>query len=154
MYKRQAQRIVDDPNFFGNADTDWLDLVLRTGTSQNVDVSVSGGGANSRYYTCLLYTSSRTSISPWRGLPTTASSNPVSYTHLIGYSPPLGTNGVRSPGLRACHDRLPTQGIPVCCRIYFESLPRLVIAAYVTFVVIRQFFRGLKSPYGFGIQSS
>lgn len=52
----KAQRIVDDPNFFGDADTDWLDLVLRTGTSQNVDVSVSGGGVNSRYYTSLSYT--------------------------------------------------------------------------------------------------
>ena len=56
VYKRQAQRIINDPAFFGNADADWLDLVLRTGTSQNVDVSVAGGGADSRYYTSLSYT--------------------------------------------------------------------------------------------------
>lgn len=52
----QAQRILEDPNFFGNANTDWLDLVLRTGVSQNVDISVAGGGVNSRYYTSLSYT--------------------------------------------------------------------------------------------------
>ena len=52
----QARNILNDPDFFGSADTDWLDLVLRTGVTQNADISVSGGGRNSRYYTSLAYT--------------------------------------------------------------------------------------------------
>lgn len=39
-----------------NANTDWIDLVTKTGMSQNVDFSVSGGGKNSRYYTSFSYT--------------------------------------------------------------------------------------------------
>ncbi len=39
-----------------NANTDWIDLVTRTGIAQNVDFSVSGGGQNSRYYTSFSYT--------------------------------------------------------------------------------------------------
>ena len=52
----QANKILNDPSFFGNADTDWVGLVLRNGITQNVDVSVSGGGKNSKYYTSLSYT--------------------------------------------------------------------------------------------------
>lgn len=52
----QAQKILNDPSFFGNADTDWVGLVLRNGLTQNVDMSVSGGGKSSRYYTSLSYT--------------------------------------------------------------------------------------------------
>ena len=40
----------------GNANTDWLDLILRQGISHNVDFSVSGGSASSRYYSSLSYT--------------------------------------------------------------------------------------------------
>ncbi len=39
----------------GNANTDWLDAVLRTGISHNVDISVSGGSSKSRYYTSFSY---------------------------------------------------------------------------------------------------
>lgn len=39
----------------GNANTDWLDAVLRTGVSHNVDFSVSGGSTKSRYYTSFSY---------------------------------------------------------------------------------------------------
>lgn len=39
----------------GNANTDWLDLILRTGITHNVDFSVSGGGNASRYYTSFSY---------------------------------------------------------------------------------------------------
>lgn len=53
---KQALRIINDPSFFGTADTDWLGLVLRTGFTQNADISVSGGGLGSRYYTSLNYT--------------------------------------------------------------------------------------------------
>lgn len=52
----QSLRILNDPSFFGNADTDWLDLVLRTGYTNNADISVTGGGLESRYYTSLNYT--------------------------------------------------------------------------------------------------
>jgi len=53
---KQALSIINDPSFFGNANTDWLGLVLKTGATQNADVSVSGGGLGSRYYTSLNYT--------------------------------------------------------------------------------------------------
>ena len=52
----QAQAILNNPDYFGDTDTDWLDLVLRTGVTQNLDLSVAGGGVNSRYYTSLSYT--------------------------------------------------------------------------------------------------
>lgn len=39
----------------GNADTDWLDAVLRTGITHNMDISVTGGGQSSRYYTSISY---------------------------------------------------------------------------------------------------
>jgi len=52
----QALGIINDASFFGNADTDWLDQILRTGFSQNADIAVNGGGAGSRYYTSLNYT--------------------------------------------------------------------------------------------------
>jgi TonB-linked SusC/RagA family outer membrane protein len=52
----QALRIMNDPAFFGNANTDWLDQILRNGYTNNADVSVSGGGAGSRYYASLNYT--------------------------------------------------------------------------------------------------
>jgi TonB-linked SusC/RagA family outer membrane protein len=56
---KQALSIMNDPSFFGTANTDWLGLVLRTGYMQNADVSVSGGGAGSRYYTSLNYTTQK-----------------------------------------------------------------------------------------------
>ncbi len=39
-----------------NANTDWLDEVLRTGLTHNVDFSVSGGSDASRYYSSVSYT--------------------------------------------------------------------------------------------------
>ncbi|ATL49861.1 SusC/RagA family TonB-linked outer membrane protein [Chitinophaga caeni] len=51
-----ATEILNDPNFFGNANTDWLGLVLRNGFNQNADIAVRGGGNGSRYYTSLAYT--------------------------------------------------------------------------------------------------
>ena len=50
-----ATKILTDPNYLGTADTDWLGLVLRNGITQNADVSVRGGGTNSRFYTSLAY---------------------------------------------------------------------------------------------------
>ncbi|WP_285009319.1 TonB-dependent receptor [Pedobacter faecalis] len=50
-----ATQILNDPNFFGTANTDWMDLVLRNGITQNADVSVRGGGTGSRYYTSITY---------------------------------------------------------------------------------------------------
>lgn len=40
----------------GNANTDWIDLVTRTGVSHNVDFSVTGGSQTTRYYTSFAYT--------------------------------------------------------------------------------------------------
>jgi len=39
----------------GNANTDWLDLILRTGHTHNIDFSVNGGGNRSRYYAAFGY---------------------------------------------------------------------------------------------------
>ena len=55
-YTHLAQAILNNTDYFGDTDTDWLDLVLRTGVTQNLDRSVAGGGVNSRYYTSLSYT--------------------------------------------------------------------------------------------------
>lgn len=51
-----ANNIINDPNYLGNANTDWLKLILRNGFNQNADFSVRGGGKGSRYYTSLDYT--------------------------------------------------------------------------------------------------
>ncbi len=53
-----ATALVNNPNLLGDGtvDTDWLGLVLKTGITQNANVSVRGGGAGSRYYTSLAYT--------------------------------------------------------------------------------------------------
>jgi TonB-linked SusC/RagA family outer membrane protein len=50
-----ANQILTNPSFFEGANTDWMDLVLRKGITQNADVSVRGGGAGSRYYTSFAY---------------------------------------------------------------------------------------------------
>lgn len=50
-----ATSVINDPNFLGTANTDWLKLVTRTGVTQNADLSVRGGGTGSRYYTSLAY---------------------------------------------------------------------------------------------------
>lgn len=50
-----ATAIINDPNFLGSANTNWLDLVTRTGATQNLDLSIRGGGTGSRYYTSLAY---------------------------------------------------------------------------------------------------
>jgi len=52
-----ATGILSDPNFFGTQNTDWLDLVLRNGISQNAEFAVRGGGQASNYYTSLSYAS-------------------------------------------------------------------------------------------------
>lgn len=55
-----AQRIdfdnrLNNPDYYGTANTDWLDLVTRTGQSDNLDVSVRGGGNASRYFISVGY---------------------------------------------------------------------------------------------------
>lgn len=50
-----ASAIIADPDYLGTGNTDWLDLVLRRGITQNADLSVRGGGTGSRYYTSLSY---------------------------------------------------------------------------------------------------
>lgn len=66
LYQMDAETYMNDNNTllnsvkgyvkqYGNANTDWLDLVLKTAVSHNVDFSVSGGGNASRYYTSFSY---------------------------------------------------------------------------------------------------
>ncbi|SMC38220.1 TonB-linked outer membrane protein, SusC/RagA family [Pedobacter africanus] len=50
-----ATNILTNPDFLGTGNTDWLDLVLRNGITQNADIAVRGGGTGSRYYTSLAY---------------------------------------------------------------------------------------------------
>jgi TonB-dependent starch-binding outer membrane protein SusC len=53
----RATNIINNPDFLGTANTDWLGLVLRNAIAQNADISVRGGGTGSRYYTSLSYNS-------------------------------------------------------------------------------------------------
>ncbi|TCD02850.1 TonB-dependent receptor [Pedobacter psychroterrae] len=50
-----ATSILTNPDFLGTGNTDWLDLVLRNGITQNADIAVRGGGTGSRYYTSLAF---------------------------------------------------------------------------------------------------
>lgn len=47
---------INNPDFYGTANTDWLDLVTRTGKSDNADLSVRGGSSASQYFISLGYT--------------------------------------------------------------------------------------------------
>lgn len=51
-----ATSIINDPDFLGTANTNWLSLVTRTGITHNADLSIRGGGTGSRYYSSLAYT--------------------------------------------------------------------------------------------------
>lgn len=51
----RAPAIINNPDFLGTANTNWLDLVTRTGITHNADLSIKGGGTSSRYYTSLAY---------------------------------------------------------------------------------------------------
>jgi len=57
-----STKIENDPTFFGNSNTDWLDLVLRNGILQNADLSIRGGGMSTKYYTSLAYNNQRGTI--------------------------------------------------------------------------------------------
>lgn len=57
-----ATQMLTNPAYFGTDDTDWMDLVLRNGITQNADISVRGGGTGSRYYTSLAYNSNEGSV--------------------------------------------------------------------------------------------
>lgn len=52
---KDNSRILADLLSVGNANTDWLDLVLRTAVSHTVNASLSGGSQKSRYYASLSY---------------------------------------------------------------------------------------------------
>lgn len=107
---KQALSIMNDPSFFGNADTDWLDLVLRTGVTQNADFSVSGGGMDSRYYTSLNYTDQKgtlvgtdfTRLSGKINLDNEISKRLRLFTNLnFGYTKNNITNGIYGQALTA-----------------------------------------------------
>lgn len=48
-------QVLSQVKSLGNADTDWLDLVLRNGVSHNINFNVNGGSQKSRYYTSVGY---------------------------------------------------------------------------------------------------
>ncbi|MGN6419632.1 MAG: TonB-dependent receptor [Pseudobacter sp.] len=50
-----ANNILNNPNYFGTSNTDWIDAVTRTGITNNADLSLRGGGTGSRYYASLAY---------------------------------------------------------------------------------------------------
>lgn len=54
-YITNNNNLLDMVKSVGNANTDWLDQVLRTGLTHNVDFSVSGGSQATRYYTSVSY---------------------------------------------------------------------------------------------------
>jgi TonB-linked SusC/RagA family outer membrane protein len=54
-YKKQAESTLASLDKLGDANTDWLGLVLRTGVTKNIDASIKGGGQTSRYYTSMSY---------------------------------------------------------------------------------------------------
>jgi TonB-dependent starch-binding outer membrane protein SusC len=49
--------ILDTPGYFGNTNTNWLKQVTHTTMSNNIGLSVSGGGQVSRYFSSLSYNS-------------------------------------------------------------------------------------------------
>ena len=52
----ELKAIVNTPDtYFGKANTNWLDLVTRDTYSNNVELSVQGGGSATKYYTSLSY---------------------------------------------------------------------------------------------------
>ncbi len=56
--KNGAKKVAEAAGYsnLNYVNTDWLDLVLRTGVTHNADFSVSGGSKLSRYYTSISYT--------------------------------------------------------------------------------------------------
>lgn len=53
----QVNAILNDPDFFGKANTNWIKEVTRTTVSNNVEVSVQGGGNSSKYFNSISYNS-------------------------------------------------------------------------------------------------
>ena len=53
--QKDNSKVLADVLSVGNANTDWLDLVLRTAVSHTVNASMSGGSQKSRYYASLSY---------------------------------------------------------------------------------------------------
>lgn len=49
--------ILNNPSFFGSANTDWIKEVTRNTVSHNAEVSVTGGGDKSRYFNSISYNS-------------------------------------------------------------------------------------------------
>ncbi|MGH2565546.1 MAG: TonB-dependent receptor plug domain-containing protein, partial [Ginsengibacter sp.] len=52
----ELNAIVNSPDtYFGDANTDWLDLVTRTTFSHNAELSIQGGGSATKYYSSISY---------------------------------------------------------------------------------------------------
>ncbi|WP_257666337.1 SusC/RagA family TonB-linked outer membrane protein [Parapedobacter tibetensis] len=53
---------LNDPNYYGTANTSWLDYVTRTGQADNADLSIRGGGNASRYFISLGYNGTKGTV--------------------------------------------------------------------------------------------
>ncbi|MDB5134563.1 MAG: SusC/RagA family TonB-linked outer membrane protein [Mucilaginibacter sp.] len=54
-YPENTTAILNDPAFFGPANTDWIKKVTRITISHNAEVSVQGGGNSSKYFSSISY---------------------------------------------------------------------------------------------------
>jgi TonB-dependent starch-binding outer membrane protein SusC len=109
--------ILNTPStFFGNANTNWLDLVTRDTYSHNVQVAVQGGSAASRYYTSVSYNSTPGTvvgttyqrISGIINMENDIGSRFRFFTNLdMGYTSQNITNGAYGQALRARPDYTP-----------------------------------------------
>jgi TonB-linked SusC/RagA family outer membrane protein len=57
-----ASAFIADPSLLGTGNTNWIDLVTRTGITHNADISVRGGGSASSYYMSLGYNKNQGTI--------------------------------------------------------------------------------------------
>ncbi|WP_299550588.1 SusC/RagA family TonB-linked outer membrane protein [Seonamhaeicola sp.] len=106
--------ILDSPEtFFGEADTDWVDLVTRTAKSTRVDFSISGGSQNTKYYTSLAHAEQEgTIINTGFKRITSVSKLDTKFSHRLSLSSKIGlsfsqndlTNGVFAQALLARPD--------------------------------------------------
>jgi TonB-linked SusC/RagA family outer membrane protein len=112
-----GDRIINNPDqYFQKGNTDWIKTVTRNTLSHTAEVAIQGGGASSRYYTSLAYTSTPGLIkgSDYHrivgkiNLENEISRNFRFITNLnIGYTDQNITNGAYDQALKARPDYVP-----------------------------------------------
>ena len=116
-HRPEADQIVNTPDkFFSSGNTNWIDQVTRTTISHNAEIAIQGGGASSRYYTSISYTSTPgliTGTDYKRLVGKVNLENEISkrfrfITNLnIGYTDQNITNGAYDQALKARPDYVP-----------------------------------------------